>query len=129
MNPVIFNSFAEGGAPFLCGGYRYGIDYSLCLKYQPANDSWVFSGEMVEERSLSGYGSSESWGLVMAGGRNSFSLATIATTSDGEYFGSLPGSKSFNTVYRITERVKEIGPRLRDIDIAIGMGITPFDFI
>ena len=47
---------------------------------------------MAEGRFLSGYGSSESWGLVMAGGTDDggFILATVATTDDGESFGSLP---------------------------------------
>ena len=47
---------------------------------------------MSEERGYSGYASSESLGLVMAGGNNDdpFYLRTVATTLDGEVFGSLP---------------------------------------
>ena len=47
---------------------------------------------MSEERGYSSYASSESLGLVMAGGNNDdpFYLETVATTLDGEVFGSLP---------------------------------------
>ena len=42
------------------------------------------------ERSASGYASSESWGLVMAGGYNERDQSTVQTTFNGEAFGSLP---------------------------------------
>ena len=42
------------------------------------------------DRFYSGYGSSESWGLVMAGGYNGNILSSVETTYDGEAFGSLP---------------------------------------
>ena len=47
---------------------------------------------MVERRDSMGYGSSESWGLVMVGGYRTGTESTISveTTSDGETFGSLP---------------------------------------
>ena len=47
---------------------------------------------MDEARRSLGYGSSESWGLVMVGGYNPNSgvLTSVETTNNGEYFGSLP---------------------------------------
>ena len=47
---------------------------------------------MAEARAYSGYGSSESWGLVMVGGYNSNLglLLSVETTNNGEDFGSLP---------------------------------------
>ena len=46
------------------------------------------------DRYNSGYGSSESWGLVMAGGTNGVDasqvLSSVETTDNGEVFGSLP---------------------------------------
>ena len=65
--------FAEGGIPYVCGGYHQdGDTYSdLCYKYVAALDDWDISGTMSEERRNSGYGSSESWGLVMTGGYTS----------------------------------------------------------
>ena len=47
---------------------------------------------MVERRDSMGYGSSESWGLVMVGGYSSSigSIISVETTSDGKTFGSLP---------------------------------------
>ena len=82
--------FAEGGSPFVCGGASSGQvsdirDY--CYAYTAALDEWVISGTMAEGRVLSAYASSEWWGLVMAGG---YQLANVATTSDGDSFGSLP---------------------------------------
>ena len=56
-------------------------------------DEWSRSGSMVEERYGIGYGSSESWGLVMVGGSSSSigsTISSVETTSDGETFGSLP---------------------------------------
>ena len=42
-------------------------------------------------RAYTGYGSSESWGLVMAGGFNvNNQLSSVETTDDGQVFGSLP---------------------------------------
>ena len=61
-----------------------------CYRYIASSDEWEISGIMTEERAYSGYGSSKSWGLVMAGGVNTQYLSTVATTSDGEMFGSLP---------------------------------------
>ena len=82
--------FAEGGSPYFCGGGStdsVSDITDLCYTYTAALDEWVISGTMAEGRCVSGYGSSESWGLVMAGG---YGLATVATTDDGESFGSLP---------------------------------------
>ena len=45
---------------------------------------------MAEERAYSGYGSSESWGLVMAGGYNNAFLSSVESTYNGEIFGTLP---------------------------------------
>ena len=55
-------------------------------------DEWSRSGNMVEGRYNIGYGSSESWGLVMVGGyrTSNGSIISVETTSDGETFGSLP---------------------------------------
>ena len=41
-------------------------------------------------RDWPGYGSSENWGLVMAGGYNQGTLSSVETTDDGQVFGSLP---------------------------------------
>ena len=57
------------------------------------SDEWVISGTMAEEKTNSGYGSSESWGLVMVGGINYNDLgplSSVETTNNGEDFGSLP---------------------------------------
>ena len=47
---------------------------------------------MAEERGYGGYGSSESWGLVMGGGYNFGTgyLSSVATTANGQAFDSLP---------------------------------------
>ena len=46
---------------------------------------------MAEERRGSGYASSDTWGLIMAGGYDgSGSLASVETSYDGESFASLP---------------------------------------
>ena len=42
------------------------------------------------DRFNSGYGSSESWGLVMAGGNNGYDISSVETTDDGQVLGSLP---------------------------------------
>ena len=76
-----------GGIPFICGG----LFYDDCYKYEPALDEWISSGTLSEDKAYSGYGSSESWGLVMAGGSSTVRLSSVFTTSDGETFGSLPG--------------------------------------
>ena len=64
----------------------------MCYKYEAANDEWVNSGTMSGSRSFSGYGSSESWGLVMAGGfgDGGGALSSVETTYNGETFASLP---------------------------------------
>ena len=56
------------------------------------SDEWVISGTLTEERSSMGYGSSESWGLVMAGGYlGSYQLlSSVETTANGITFGTLP---------------------------------------
>ena len=59
--------FAEGHIPFICGGKDDEEYTDLCYKYVAALDEWEVSGTMAEERGYSGYGSSESWGLVMGG--------------------------------------------------------------
>ena len=77
--------------PFICGGYN-GEWTDSCHKYDFTSDEWQLSGTMTEERGYSGFASSDSWGLVMAGGNNDNPdfLSTVATTLDGEAFGSLP---------------------------------------
>ena len=46
---------------------------------------------MTERRGWGGYDSSESWGLVMAGGTSGVGfLSSVETTDNGEVFGSLP---------------------------------------
>ena len=85
---------AEGGVPFVCGGYSDSstvIDF--CHKYVATTDEWVLSGTLAEARGLSGYGSSESWGLVMAGGSEGDPpnyLSIVESTYNGETFGRLP---------------------------------------
>ena len=85
-------TFAEG-VPFICGGISYDGDFydsDLCLKYVPSSDEWVVSGVMSESKSEMGYGSSESWGLVMAGGDNGTEISSVETTADGIIFDNLP---------------------------------------
>ena len=82
--------FTEGSSPFVCGGYD-GSYSDLCYAYTAALDEWVISGTMAEERASSGYASSDTWGLIMAGGYDgSGNLASVATSYDGESFASLP---------------------------------------
>ena len=54
------------------------------------SDEWVISGTIAEARSSSGYGSSESWGLVIAGGFNDTFFSNVESTYNGEIFGTLP---------------------------------------
>ena len=84
--------FTEGSSPFICGGYGSSGSTDLCYTYTAALDEWVISGTMAEERGRSGYASSDTWGLIMAGGYNygSGSLASVETSYDGESFASLP---------------------------------------
>ena len=82
--------FAEGGIPFICGGGTDANDNDLCYKYVAQSDNWVISGTMAEERANHGYGSSESWGLVMAGGYNDAFVSSVESTKNGEIFGTLP---------------------------------------
>ena len=87
--------FAGGGIPFVCGGS--GVD--LCYRYVAASDEWVISGTMTEERGYCGYDSSESWGLVMAGGYDGYLsnyLSSVESTSNGETFGNLPDLEKEN---------------------------------
>ena len=42
------------------------------------------------DRAFSGYGSSESWGLVMAGGVNTEYLSTVVSTDGGNGYTPLP---------------------------------------
>ena len=85
------NFLAEGGIPFVCGGWNaLGAGYGSCYKYVAKSDNWVISGTMAEQRAYSGYGSSESWGLVMAGGYSNKLLSSVESTYNGEIFGTLP---------------------------------------
>ena len=82
--------FAGGGIPFVCGGYANSTYTDVCHKYVATSDEWVISGTMAEARAQTGYGSSESWGLVMAGGFNFNYLSSIESTDNGEIFRTLP---------------------------------------
>ena len=88
-----YQLFAGGGTPFICGG---GFDlttyYDQCYKYDAALDTWDISGTLAEARGYPGYGSSESWGLVIAGGFNAplSSLTSVETTDDAQVIGALP---------------------------------------
>ena len=55
-------------------------------------DEWEIGGTMLEKRGYGGYGSSESWGLVLGGGYNFGTgfLSSVTTTVNGQAFGSLP---------------------------------------
>ena len=90
--------FAGGGIPYVCGG---GPSYysDLCHKYVATSDEWVISGTMTESRGFCGYDSSESWGLVMAGGYDGYLLnylSSVESTSNGETFGNLPDLEKEN---------------------------------
>ena len=76
--------------PFLCGGGLYGFD--KCFKYEAAFDTWDILGTLAMGRSYAGFSSSDSWGLVMAGGVDPELnyLSSVETTADGEVFGALP---------------------------------------
>ena len=90
---VLQPSFPEGGIPFVCGGTSNSEKNDGCYKYEAANDEWINSGTMSGSRYFSGYGSSESWGLVMAGGFGDAiigELSSVETTYNGETFASLP---------------------------------------
>ena len=120
------DDFSEGGLPFICGGYNSADGYSdLCYKYEPANDEWYIIGVMDEERSYSGYGSSESWGLVMAGGRMAGGsyLSSVATTDSGDLFGYLPELPDQNRLSCLVpiddERIFTCGGDLRPEDTLI----------
>ena len=94
--------FTGGNAPFICGGDNgpaQGIgEYTdSCYRYIAESDEWELSGTMGEDRAYSGYGSSNSWGLIMAGGVNTQYLPTVVTTTDGDIFGSLPNLPDTNT--------------------------------
>ena len=95
--------FSVGETPFICGGYgeTYGDFYDDCYKYIAASDEWVNSGYMSEKRVYSGYGSSEKWGLVMAGGWSQTpfyedALSSVETSYNGETFTSLPDMPGLN---------------------------------
>ena len=74
--------FAGGGIPFVCGGLDQSSYTDVCHKYVATSDEWVISGTMAEARAQTGYGSSESWGLVMAGGLNSNTMLSSIETTD-----------------------------------------------
>ena len=59
-------------------------------------DEWVSSGTISEGRAYSGYSSSESWGLLMAGGYDGSTLSSVETTCNGELFGYLPDMPAEN---------------------------------
>ena len=89
-------TFAGGGVPFVCGGRREEYN-DQCFKYDAALDAWATSGTLAETRSWTGYGSSENWGLIMAGGYSDDSFrSSVETTDDGEVFGSLPNMPEAN---------------------------------
>ena len=62
-----------------------------CWKYVPSDDSWYeLVNALGEKRAYSGYGFSESWGLVMAGGVDTQYLSTVETTDTGTHGNPLP---------------------------------------
>ena len=85
--------------PFLCGGVLYGFD--KCFKYEPVLDTWDILGTLAVGRSYAGYSSSESWGLVMAGGvtPDLSYLSSVETTADGQVFGALPDLLEWNSFF------------------------------
>jgi len=79
--------YSDGGIPFYCGGYSSSVaDYvDTCYKYIPELDYWSVTGTLPRQRSRSGYASSESWGLVMAGGVDGGDnvVSSVPTTKNG----------------------------------------------
>ena len=69
--------------PFLCGGGLYGFD--KCFKYEAAFDTWDILGTLAVGRSYAGFSSSDSWGLVMAGGVDGGDnvVSSVPTTKNG----------------------------------------------
>ena len=110
---------SEGGIPFVCGGFFYDD----CYKYAPEIDEWVSSGTLSEDRAYSGYGSSESWGLVMAGGSSTVRLGSVETTFDGETFATLPDipieNREFCLVVIDDDRIFTCGGRWTPTDTLI----------
>ena len=64
----------------------------MCSNYDAAIDEWIILPEtMSERRGWCGFSSSQSWGLVMAGGtRGDGFYSSVETTDNGVVFGSLP---------------------------------------
>ena len=93
MDLSLHTHFTGGGIPFVCGGVirEEDVNTDLCYQYDAALDTWEISGTMAVTRAFSGYGSSENWGLVMAGGsRGEPYLSSVETTDNGQVFDSLP---------------------------------------
>ena len=86
-------------------------------------DQWINSGTLSEDKAYSGYGSSESWGLVMAGGSSTVRLSSVETTYDGETFGALPDipieNREFCLVVIDTDRIFTCGGRWTPTDTLI----------
>ena len=75
--------------PYYCGGNIWGSGSTdECYKYAFALDEWTLSGLMPEAKSSCGSDSSESWGLIVAGGTSGGN--SVETTDNGEVFEPLP---------------------------------------
>ena len=81
-----------GGYPTLCGGIRDKfLDYvtDLCYQYDPEMDNWFESGRLQTQRDCYGYDYSDSWGMVITGGYESYYfglLDSVEVTRDGFTF-------------------------------------------
>ena len=120
--------FAGGRIPFICAGYTGLSTYNdNCFNYDASLDQWVLSGNMSEEQSKRyiAYGSSESWGLVMAGGMDSGSntLSRVDRTENGDIFESLNDLPDINRQSCLTiiddDRIFTCGGSLRPSDTLI----------
>ena len=81
---------AEGGSPFVCGGRQNGVYTDICYKYEASSDEWLIFESMSEPRGWCGYDSSESWGMVIAGGTigDGF-ISSVEQTTNAEVFSPL----------------------------------------
>ena len=89
----------------MCGGQQDTengtITTDLCYQYAPEVDTWFESGSLKEERFAYGYDYSDSWGLIMTGGRdpNMSTLDSVEMTRDGfifEIYQPMPVTKAYH---------------------------------
>ena len=59
-------------------------------------DEWSYSGKLFEERAYSGFVSSQTWGLVVAGGYSGDAMSSVETTYNGVTFGHYPDMPTEN---------------------------------